>query len=110
MNYLLAFVVGGAICVVGQLLIDLTKLTPAKILVIFVVAALCCPLWEYGNLLWILQEQAHRCLYWDSDTFLQRAWNSRGRRTVLPAYSRAVSPPAAAVSVPALSLVFLPLC
>ena len=38
MNYLLAFVVGGAICVVGQLLIDLTKLTPAKILVIFVVS------------------------------------------------------------------------
>ena len=31
-----AFVVGGAICVVGQLLIDLTKLTPAKILVMFV--------------------------------------------------------------------------
>lgn len=31
-----AFLVGGAICVVGQLLIDLTKLTPAKILVLFV--------------------------------------------------------------------------
>lgn len=32
-----AFVVGGLICVVGQLLIDLTKLTPGKILVCFVV-------------------------------------------------------------------------
>ena len=31
-----AFVVGGAICVIGQLLIDITKLTPAKILVLFV--------------------------------------------------------------------------
>ena len=31
-----AFVVGGLICVVGQLLIDLTKLTPARILVLFV--------------------------------------------------------------------------
>lgn len=31
-----AFVVGGIICVIGQLLIDLTKLTPAKILVMFV--------------------------------------------------------------------------
>ena len=29
MNYLWAFVVGGAICVVGQLLIDYTKLSPA---------------------------------------------------------------------------------
>lgn len=28
--------IGGAICVVGQILIDLTKLTPAKILVLFV--------------------------------------------------------------------------
>ena len=33
-----AFIIGGAICVIGQLLIDLTKLTPARILVIFVVA------------------------------------------------------------------------
>ncbi len=31
-----AFLVGGAICVVGQLLIDYTKLTPARILVLFV--------------------------------------------------------------------------
>jgi stage V sporulation protein AE len=33
-----AFVIGGLICVIGQLLIDLTKLTPARILVFFVVA------------------------------------------------------------------------
>lgn len=32
-----AFLVGGAICAVGQILIDLTKLTPARILVGFVV-------------------------------------------------------------------------
>lgn len=31
-----AFVVGGLICVVGQLLIDITKMTPARILVTFV--------------------------------------------------------------------------
>lgn len=36
MIFLKAFLVGGLICVIGQLLIDLTKLTPAKILVIFV--------------------------------------------------------------------------
>lgn len=35
--FLKAFLVGGLICVVGQLLLDLTKLTPAKILVGFVV-------------------------------------------------------------------------
>lgn len=33
-----AFVVGGLICVIGQILIDKTKLTPARILVIFVTA------------------------------------------------------------------------
>ena len=38
MDFLWAFLVGGTICVAGQLLIDLTKLTPARILVSFVVA------------------------------------------------------------------------
>lgn len=38
MNYLWAFVVGGGICVIGQLLIDYTKLTPARILTGYVVA------------------------------------------------------------------------
>lgn len=38
MNYVWAFVIGGCICVVGQLLIDYTKLTPARILVAFVVS------------------------------------------------------------------------
>lgn len=36
MMFLKAFVIGGLICVVGQLLIDLTKMTPARILVLFV--------------------------------------------------------------------------
>ncbi|MGN0521121.1 MAG: stage V sporulation protein AE [Eubacterium sp.] len=36
MMFLKAFVIGGLICVIGQLLIDLTKLTPARILVLFV--------------------------------------------------------------------------
>lgn len=36
MMFIKAFVVGGLICVIGQLLMDLTKLTPAKILVLFV--------------------------------------------------------------------------
>ena len=38
MNYLWAFLVGGALCAVGQLLIDLTPLTPARILTGYVVA------------------------------------------------------------------------
>lgn len=38
MDYLKAFIVGGLLCVVGQILIDKTKLTPARILVSYVVA------------------------------------------------------------------------
>lgn len=38
MEYFNAFWVGGLICVLGQLLIDYTKLTPARILVAFVTA------------------------------------------------------------------------
>lgn len=37
MDYLKAFVIGGLFCVVGQVLIDKTKLTPARILVSYVV-------------------------------------------------------------------------
>lgn len=37
MDYLKAFLIGGLICAVGQVLMDLTKLTPARILVAFVV-------------------------------------------------------------------------
>lgn len=35
-EYVRAFAVGGLICVIGQILIDRTKLTPARILVLFV--------------------------------------------------------------------------
>ncbi|MBQ2794618.1 MAG: stage V sporulation protein AE [Oscillospiraceae bacterium] len=38
MEYLKAFVIGGALCAIGQIFIDKTKLTPARILVGFVVA------------------------------------------------------------------------
>ncbi len=38
MEYLNAFWVGGLLCALGQILIDKTKLTPARILVIYVCA------------------------------------------------------------------------
>ena len=37
-DYLKAFLVGGGLCLIGQLLIDKTKLTPARILTMYVVA------------------------------------------------------------------------
>ena len=38
LEYLKTFLVGGVLCLIGQLLIDFTKLTPARILVSYVVA------------------------------------------------------------------------
>ena len=56
MNYFWAFVTGGAICVVGQLFLDLTALTPARILTGYVVAGvllgaagLYAPIQEWGG-------------------------------------------------------------
>ena len=37
MDYLKAFLIGGLLCLIGQILIDKTKLTPARILVCYVV-------------------------------------------------------------------------
>lgn len=56
MEYIQAFLVGGILCVIGQLLIDKTKLTPARILVTYVTAGVVLtavglyrPLVEFGG-------------------------------------------------------------
>lgn len=38
MEYLKAFLCGGVLCIIGQILIDKTKLTPARILTLYVVS------------------------------------------------------------------------
>ena len=38
MDYLWAFLIGGGICLLGQILLDATRLTAPRILVIFVVS------------------------------------------------------------------------
>lgn len=56
MDYLRAFIVGGIICVIGQILMDKTKLTSGRILVIFVTSGVILgalgiygPIVEYGK-------------------------------------------------------------
>lgn len=56
MEFLRAFFIGGVICAAGQILIDRTKLTPARILTLFVVAGVVLgaigvyePLVEFGG-------------------------------------------------------------
>ena len=61
MEYLLAFLVGGILCVIGQLLIDWTKLTPARILVIYVTAGvILTAVGLYGPLVDFAGAGAHR--------------------------------------------------
>lgn len=55
-NYLTAFIVGGAICAIGQVLLSKTNMTPARILVLFVTAGVVLtavglyePLVEFGG-------------------------------------------------------------
>ena len=52
LNFVLAFIVGGAFCVIAQILLDKTKLTPARILVGFVVAGVILgALGIYGSII-----------------------------------------------------------
>ncbi len=44
MNYLWAFIVGGILCAIGQILIDKTSLTPARILVLYVTSGVALTL------------------------------------------------------------------
>lgn len=55
-DYIMAFLVGGIICVIAQILMDKTKLTPARILVLFVTSGVILgalkiydPLIKYGK-------------------------------------------------------------
>ena len=65
MMLLRCFVVGGLICVVGQILIDKTKLTPARILVIFVTTGAILGglrnLRTFSKIRWC---RCHRSTYW----------------------------------------------
>ncbi len=56
MEYFRAFLVGGVLCIIGQILIDKTKMTPARILVTYVTAGVVLtavgiyrPLVEFGG-------------------------------------------------------------
>ena len=52
MEYLNAFLCGGLLCAVGQIILDKTSLTPARILTGYVVAGCCCRLWVCISISW----------------------------------------------------------
>lgn len=56
MEYIKAFIIGGLICVIGQIIMDTTKLTPAHVLVLFVTSGVILtaigiyePIVEFGG-------------------------------------------------------------
>ena len=61
MIYLYAFLIGGLICMVGQLLMDLTKLTPARIWYCLCVWEWCWAVWVGILNWWSWQVPALRC-------------------------------------------------
>lgn len=65
MMYLKCFLVGGAICIIGQILLDKTKLTSAKILVLFVTAgAILGGLGIYQKLVDFAGARSYSSSYW----------------------------------------------
>ena len=72
LEYVWAFLIGGAFCAVGQLLIDLTKLTPARILVSYVVAGVVLGAVGVTTRLLNSPAAARQFLLQASETSLQR--------------------------------------
>ena len=75
MIYLYAFLIGGLICMAGQLLMDLTKLTPARILVLFVCLGVVL-----GGLGWY-HRRVYRLRRWSDRGGAQRTGGSLGGKT-----------------------------
>ena len=89
MNYLNAFWVGGLICALCQVLIDKTKLTPARILVSLVVLALSCRGSAGIRQSWTTQVQALLCRCSASDTRWRKALPKQLRKAACSACSPA---------------------
>ena len=60
-----AFVVGGFICVIGQILIDKTKLTPARILVVFVTTGVILRwIWNLSEISRLCRSRSYCSVNW----------------------------------------------
>ena len=89
MNYLNAFWVGGLICALCQVLIDKTKLTPARVLVSLVVLGVILQGLGWYQAVVTTQVQARLCRCSASDTRWRKASPKQLRRTVCSACSPA---------------------
>lgn len=101
MDYFLAFIVGGAFCVIGQLLMDLTsyKFTPAHVLVTFVTAgAVISALGLYQPLVDLAGAGATVPLTGFGHLLAQGAINGVNQKGILGAFSGGVTAAAAGIT------------
>ena len=99
MQYLWAFLIGGAICTVGQLLLSFTRLTSARILVLFVVAgAMLGGLGLYQPLIDFAGAGASVPLFGFGSALAQGAIEGAKTHGILGAFSGGISATAAGVS------------
>ena len=60
-----AFIIGGLICIIGQVLIDKTKLTPARILVLFVTTGVVLRWsWFVSKISWFCRSRCNSSFNW----------------------------------------------
>ena len=99
MQYLWAFLIGGAICTVGQLLLSFTRLTSARILVLFVVAGVVLGgLGIYQPLIDFAGAGASVPLFGFGNALAQGAIEGAKTHGILGAFSGGISATAAGVS------------
>ncbi len=99
MQYLYAFLVGGLICLIGQLLLSFTKLTSARILVLFVVGgAVLGGLGIYEPLVKFAGAGASVPLLGFGNALAQGAIDGAKEHGVLGAFSGGISATAAGIS------------
>ena len=114
MQYLWAFLIGGAICTVGQLLLSFTRLTSARILVLFVVAgAVLGGLGLYEPLVNFAGAGASVPLLGFGNALARGAIDGAGEHGILGAFSGGISATAAGISAAVLfgwlaALIFRP--
>ena len=73
MDYVKAFVVGGLICVLVQILMEKTKLMPGRIMVLLVCTGAVLVLWDYISHLRTGQAPERQCRFWALAMYCGRA-------------------------------------
>ena len=87
MDFVKAFLIGGAICAIVQILMDRTKLMPGRIMVLLVCTGSVLGAIGIYNHLWNLPVPVLLCRFWDLEMYCGRALKKQLMKIVLSVYS-----------------------